>query len=241
MRRLIFISIVCAFVTAPAMADYYGGQIYYNRIGGYYSGNGGEFTLSTDGGTGLLLDLSAYATTTKNQPGSTATPSFQSFCVEGTEYVASPMQIMVSTTTAEGTSDSHAVLGGKLNGDDLDPRTAYLYTEFATGTLTGYNYTLAGRAASAGDLQAAIWWIEGETSGVDNAYVTMANNAVAAGGEWYGMGIGNVRILNTWTPGHIGDLNFKLQDQLYLVPVPAAVLLGMLGLGVAGLKLRKFA
>jgi hypothetical protein len=34
----------------------------------------------------------------------------------------------------------------------------------------------------------------------------------------------------------VGDLSV----QIYLVPLPAAVVIGMLGLGVAGLKLRKF-
>lgn len=239
MRTLTFITVVLAFMPTLAMADYYGGQIYYNRIAGYYSGNGGEFTLSTDGGSGLLLNLSAYAATTKNQTGSTAKPSFQTFCVETTEYVASPMEIVVSTTTAEGITDSHAILGGKPSGDDLDPMTAYLYTKFAQGTLSGYNYG-AGRATSADTLQKAIWWIENESGGVNNAFVTLANTAVAVGGEWYGKGIGNVRILNTWTPGHIGESAYKKQDQLYLVPTPAAVLLGMLGLGAAGMKLRKF-
>jgi len=245
MRKLVFIAIVCAVVAVPALADYSGGRVYYNRIGGYYSGNGGEFTLSTDGGPGLLLDLSAYAATTKNQTGSTATPSFQTFCVEGTEYIASPMDIMVSTTTAEGISYSHAILGGKPAGDDLDPRTAYLYTKFAQGTLAGYNYTAgAGRAGSADALQKAIWFIEGETGGVNNDFAALALDATTAGGstdEWVGKGIGDVRILNTWTPGHVGESAYKLQDQLYLVPAPAAVLLGMLGLSVAGLKLRKYA
>ena len=178
--------------------------------------------------------------------GSTATPSFQTFCVERTEYVASPMDIVVSTTfidesTVLGAGDgSHAIWGSKTYGDNLDDRTAYLYTQFATGTLTGYDYTLAGRSTSAGDLQNAIWWIEGE-GGANNGFVALADTAVAFGGEWYGKGIGDVRILNTWAPGRIGEWDYKKQDQLYLVPVPAAVLLGMLGLSVAGIKLRKFA
>jgi len=248
MRKLIFITIVCAFVAAPAMADFYGGRVYYNRIGGYYSGSGGEFTLSTDGGPGLLLNLSAYKEgVTSYVSGSTA--SFQTFCVEGTEYIASPMDIMVSTTFVNELSGgvagpgSHAILGSKPFGDNLDPRTAYLYTEFATGTLDGYAYG-AGRSISADALQKAIWYIEGESGGVNNSFAALALDAVTLGGttdEWVSMGIGDVRILNTWVPGHIGESGYKLQDQLYLVPVPAAVLLGVLGLGVVGWKLRKFA
>ncbi|MBA7612316.1 hypothetical protein ES703_19552 [subsurface metagenome] len=99
-----------------------------------------------------------------------------------------------------------------------------------------------GRNVSAGELQDAIWWIEnevgGSNTGQSSTWITEATNAITSG-TW--SGIGNVRILNTWTPGHVGELAYELQDQLYLVPVPAAVLLGIIGLGVAGWKLRKYA
>ena len=232
------------------MADSYGGQIYWDRLGGYYSGNGGEFTLRSDGGPGLLLSNGAYGATTSGLGG--WGESFQTFCLEGGEYVYSgqSLDIVVNTTFINEATGavtgpgSHAILGSMAYGDNLDARTAYLYTEFATGTLAGYDYTLAGRATSADALQRAIWYIEGEAGGVNNTFAALALDAVTVGGstdEWVGMGIGDVRILNTWVPGHVGDLNYARQDMLYLVPVPAAVLLGMLGLGVAGLKLRRFA
>jgi len=250
MRKLFFISLVCGFVAVPALADIYGGRVWYNRIGGYYSGNGGEFTLSNDGGPGLLLDLSAYIEgVTKNVLGSSTLPSFQTFCVETSEYVAQPMDIVVSTTfvnEATGAitgSGSHAILGSKPKGDNLDARTAYLYTQFAKGVLSNYDYlsTGVGRNVSAGLLQKAIWYIEeepgGSNAGQSGIWITEAQNAID-NGLW--SGIGDVRILNTWKPGYVGDLVYKKQDQLYLVPVPAAVLLGILGLGVAGWKLRRF-
>ena len=250
MRKLIFITIVCTFLAAPALADWYGGRIYYYRINGYYSGNGGEFTLRSDGAPGLLLSNSAYDAKTRGKDGNTE--SFQTFCVETAEYVAQPMDIVVSTTFVnEATGKitgpgSHAILGSKPFGDNLDPRTAYLYTKFAQGTLAGYNYTAgAGRVASAGALQNAIWCIEGE-GGANNAFVALANDALTVGGttdEWVNKGIGDVRILNSWVIDHVGDETaaYKLQDQFYLVPVPGAVLLGILGLSLAGWKLRKFA
>jgi hypothetical protein len=243
--------LLCLFVAAPALADYSGGQVYYDRITGYYSGNGGEFTLS---GTGLLLDLSAYSSLAKNQSNPTV-PSFQTFCVETAEYVAQPMNIEVSTTFVDGTSGSHAVWGGQPNvGDDLDPMTAYFYTQFATGNLDGYNYGSGGyesltRSQTAGALQRLIWSIEDEgnttslaagttvqgiTLSADQANLIVDWLKEYANSGW--TGIGNVRILNTYTTS--GGL---AQDQLYLLPVPAAVILGILGLCVAGIKLRKFA
>jgi len=46
-------------------------------------------------------------------------------------------------------------------------------------------------------LQAAIHYIEAEST-TRNSYVSLAEQAVAQGGEWYGKGIGNVRVLNLW-------------------------------------------
>lgn len=60
------------------------------------------------------------------------------------------------------------------------------------------------------------------------------------GGLWYDVWkntIGDIRIMNLWeNADHTGNA----QDQLVRVPVPGAILLGVLGLGVASLKLRKF-
>ena len=65
-----------------------------------------------------------------------------------------------------------------------------------------------------------------------------------AAGVFYGVaGIGGfdtvvIRGLNNYT-GYVET--FTLDDAVYAVPVPGAVLLGMLGLSVAGVKLRKHA
>lgn len=246
MKRAVgFITLICVLATTPVSADIYGGQVLYNRISGHYAGNGGEFTLSEDpAGGGLNLDLSAYISgVTKDLSGSTGVPSFQTFCLEMGEFIASPMEVVVNTTFIdEGTgvvsgSGSHAILGGKAYGDNLDPYTAYLYTQFATGVLSNYDYG-AGRAVSAGQLQNAIWYLEGETSSLLSTqasdWVTEAQNS-----GW--TGIGSVRVLNSWVPGHIGDDRYRKQDQLYLTPIPASVILGLLGLSVVGVKLRKYA
>jgi len=263
MIKLTFILILCASVAAPAWADatvgngpgYDGGQVYWGRIGGYYQGRGGEFTISSDGGRGLKLSNSAYDSRTKAEDGQAN--SFQTFCVEAGEYVAQPMNAWVSESSTVTPyvygSGSHAWNGGVAGiGDDLDPQTAWLYTRFATGTLSGYAYTDTvnglNRGQTAGALQRLIWYIEQEDGGIgvgsDTSFMDVtlsqaqANLISGWNTEWKGAswsGIGNVRVLQMKTLD--GSL---AQDQLYLVPAPAAVLLGMLGLTAAGLKLRKF-
>ena len=98
--------------------------------------------------------------------------SFQTFCVEMSETITNPMNVFVSTEAAgsepqDNGPGSHAYEGGVPGspsiGDDLDPKTAYLYTRFVGGTLAalGYDYTPGtGREDSAKVLQNLIWGIE---------------------------------------------------------------------------------
>lgn len=265
MKKVVLFFVLCVFFAAPAMADYYGGRMNWTRVDNHYAGNGGEFTLYKDGIPQYLSNY-GYADVARNQIGATDTTSFQTFCVEMSETVKQPMDLWVSTTDMHGNEGwSHAIKGGgsyddddnpppTTFGDDLESETAYLYREFARGTLSNYVWSGAGRAASAGTLQKTIWFLEGEignfadSSGgfvLDssqqaqaNAWIAEAENAISTG-QWSGLGVGSeyVYVLNTY-----GTDGSKLaQDQLYYVPVPGAILLGLLGLGAAGVKLRKFA
>ena len=254
MKKTILTFAALLLIVAPALADtwkdgagYSGGTMYLSQTGNEAAGRGGEFTLQKDG-TAVWLSNAAYADVAKNQGGKT--DSFQTFCIETGEFIASPTHIWVSTeSTVEGTPGSHSWVGGVPGtGDDLDQKTAWLYTQFATGNLAtlGYNYTPgAGRIESAGALQRLIWSIEGEGGDVfttsymnitlNNAQRTLINtwNTAYSGSGW--SGIGNVRVLQTDRSGGMG------QDQLYLVPAPAAIGLGMLGLGLVGWYMRRYA
>lgn len=152
--------------------------------------------------------------------------SFKTFCLEGNEYIS------MGSTYKVGGIDTFASLGGISGGpnDPLDAKTAYLYYHFAIGDLAGYNY---GTAASADALQNAIWFIEGE-GGVNNSFVTLAQNAINTG-AW--SGIGNVRALNLVNQN---NANENHQSLLTLVPEPMTMILLGLGLvGLAGLRRKE--
>jgi len=263
MKRVILTAVVCAFLAAPALADFYGGRMDWTRVSNHYQGNGGEFTLYGYGDFPYLSN-EHYAEAARNQRGTNDTTSFQTFCIEMHEYLQHPMDIWVSTTDMHGTpGGTHANEGGgSFNdgetwtwGDDLEPTTAYLYSQFATGRLSGYNWSGTGRAASGGTLQKVIWLLEGEigTLGDSSGGLTLTTAQQTQGKAWITevqealrkgwTNDGDVFVLNTYGVGldNVGGCKVYAQDQLYYVPVPAAGLLAFLGLTAAGLKLRQFA
>lgn len=130
-----------------------------------------------------------------------------------------------------------------MQNDKLDPRTAYLYTQFRNGTLSNFDYTpgSAARIADANDLQKAIWHLEQESGygSVSGQALLWVQEAGAAG--WND--IGNVRVLNiVWAHG--SNIGKPAQDVLVLNPVPEPMSMALAGLGlsaVAALRRRLLA
>lgn len=265
MKQISYIIILSAFISSPVLADfingpgYSGGTARYTRMSGYYTGNGGEFTIYDTIFTNFLLSNNAYDSSTSGLLAGHS-ESFQTFCMEADEYAARPMTIWVSEASvneADGKagipgSGSHAWGGGTNtnDGDNLDPFTAWLYTQFATGSLSEYAYSgtniyALNRSQTAGALQWLIWTTEGETGGsVNGIYPDEDQEKLIK--HWEGLydasgwtGIGYVRVLQNsyrWGGG-------AAQDFLYLVPLPGAIILGIIslsGVSIAGWKLRKF-
>jgi len=159
---------------------------------------------------------------------------FDTFCVERDEYFSFGQALTVA-----GISD-RAIYGGVgEEGDPLDPRTAYLYTQFRAGTLSNYDYNnFTERVNDANSLQLAIWVIEGELTSTSDAqalaWIGEAENAINKG-IW--SGIGNVRVLNL-----VDSQGNRRQDQLVMVPEPSTLLLmgaGLIGIGAFGRRKLK--
>jgi len=167
--------------------------------------------------------------------------TYLSFCVEFNEPIGQRTYNAVQNTA----SINGGVGGG--NPDPLDARTAFLFTAFLKGNLAtkladaGLEAFTYGDAASGIALQDAIWVIEEEidagdvTSQLATDILALADTAVASGGEWFGKGIGSVRVLNM-TDTKDGSAK---QDQLILIPLPMTAMLGLVGLIGVGYITRR--
>ena len=244
----LFVVMFVALPAGPALAGPIGdtGSFTWTRQSGYFSGNGGEFTIA---GYGSSLDNSDYSVLAKN----IANPqSFQTFCIETGEFANTPSHFVVQTKAVAG--------GIGPSGDQISVGTAWLYSHFAQGTLnvppisSFGNYFSAGNPTRANEtlkLQQAIWKLEGE----DNT-ATTANNAyyAAAVSQFGGVeanaqanataGYLGVYVLNNWKTAAARNLwvssgiiteSAKAQDFLYFrVPDGGATIL-LLGAAMAGL------
>jgi hypothetical protein len=201
-----------------------------NRTPGAGVSPGGEFTV-----TSVAPDPAFNAILAKYAPAATVGGGFQTFCLSLTTELLGNPQV--------GTLDPSGVAAG----------TAFLYSGFAGGALSGYNYTFgASRMNSAVQLQSAIWYLQGfSQSQINSAYGssvfdptvdtfvkdaitkfgTLANAEAANNG---GFGVDALK-LN-------GPTGAPSQPMLALVPDGASTIMllffALSGLGVVSRKIR---
>jgi len=182
----------CGLFSQQAQAN----QLTLN-YGSRHSGNGGEFNASSPDFAPGTMGYNAAKTIYNG--------GFETFCLETNEYFN------------PGSTYHYGITQGAINGgvsggnpDLISRGMAWLYLNFAHGTLAGYNYNIgAAGDASAAALQATIWWLEGEGANPNNTFstlVTSVSNYTADNNGFYGVGV-----LNLWD-----DNNNPAQDQLIL-------------------------
>jgi hypothetical protein len=229
MKKLGLVLLLFAALASPAMAAPTQIQIGYDYTADGLKGPylnpvaGGEFTFNPLTG---WLTLTGYVSGKTSDIGVAGT--FQTFCLEASQSLGTYPEIY-NAGLSEMSSDGNVVSVG----------TGYLYSQFAMGSLAGYDYVnLAGRKDSAYALQQTIWWLEGFTvdpgtgNAFRNAVVGMFADPMADGGSEFG-----VYALNMWTLEGV-----DVQDGLVFVPDGGATLMllggALMGLGALRRKFR---
>lgn len=147
--------------------------------------------------------------------------TFDTFCLN------SGVPFTAGVTYNFQSSDS-AVPGGPGNiitPDPLSIGTAYLYSQFAHGVAGFF-----GTPTIANDLQAAIWWLEGEALGAKNHFITDAETLFGwtdAQIQANANGAYGVIALNLWDANG-SSTNPNKQPMLAIVPEPSTVIAGAL-------------
>ena len=227
MKKLLITTIVAAVAAFQVSAI----TVTVDRVPGYFlAGSGaGEFNVSPITGTGY--GASDMYNNTLGGAG------FGTFCVNEN---ASMGQIL------PGTYDATIIPSGidPTSGSPITKGTAWLFSQFATGAMTDYQYNTLGvlvgqRGNDAFLLQTAIWMLEGTyTLNTANKYIvdvttqfgTLAGAEAdnAAGG--YSVGVLGL----TYVDGNGNTV--AAQPMLTLLPDGGSALL-LLGMGLSGLAL----
>jgi hypothetical protein len=228
--------ILLTVLVATVVATFQAGAVIVtvDQVAGYNAGDG-EFNVSPTTGSGY-----GAADLYNNNFGAVG---FGTFCVDRGVSINVPGQYNATVISSGIDPD---------NGNQISLGTAWLYSQFARGTLagSGYNYTSgAGRVNSAYELQLAIWILEGQYSlgsiipGSDpfiNAVIAQFGSLVAAEADnnlTYGVAVLGLEYLDA----NGRPTGVRAQPMLTLLPDGGSVLI-LLGMGLSGLALfaRKF-
>ena len=178
--------------------------------------------------------------------------TFQTFCIDVNHSFTSgkPYNYKISQQIYTGSANNISI------------GTAWLYSQFLDGTLSGYTYTDgSGNIASATLLQNTFWALEGEISHVSsilntanvfyNDLVAKFGNITKAEKDAGADNCYGVAVMNLYSPGKYGGPDQLAQSQLVRVstcpppvsvPEPSTIVAGallLLPLGVSALKILR--
>ncbi len=187
----------------------------------YSAGDGGEFRAVV---SGVAVDWNAYSSATKGtvssgtdggswgyNSGLDGKQYFQTFCAELNEEF-SPGGVYTISSIGNA-----ALYDGTGHPVPITMGVAYLYSQFAAGTLDGYVYAPGNQRSTTWDLQNAIWNLLGE-GGYLASWITADLSTGLGQTSWYACADGayGVHDMVLGAPG-------TAQDQLVIgTPVPEA-------------------
>ncbi len=213
------VMVLSAVIAAPASAN---DAIVLNESI-YSFGNGGEFTAETTPPN----FLNAYV------PATIVNGGFETFCVEA------------SVTFNPGVAYSLTLSDTDSQGRALTEGTAFLYSKFAKGELDGFDYIdTDARRTEAGELQAAIWNLQGHQTGGP------CFPSGGAGNPFYDLAVADLGLNHITAPNNgvfdveilqlLDQAGKTCQNQLVAgVPEPGFASLGMLALGCVVARRKK--
>lgn len=240
-------------LASPAMAAFTGGVFWYkdannNEVQLYAptkvrllttpgGASGGPFMVQNRGG-GPVGQL-------PHHPGPINTNLFGTWCIESqinftpnSDYWASVDRKSYSGGGPVGTF-----------GDAPSVVSEWIYDQWKAGTLAASMAVYSYAAPTNAQISQAIWWAEQEASGSNNNVVKAALQALGLPLATPAANLADANhtyALNLWT-GFTWDADQQrwyaqdVQSHLITVPVPGAMLLGLMGLGASAILKRRIA
>jgi hypothetical protein len=218
MKKLLFITVVCAFMAVPAMAD-------LSKSYAYLDGGGNSLTCPFPGA--IVDEFSG------TRPGWTYNGNYDIRTGDSESIASAPWSDL---TDLKDTTPYLAVPGVASATDpfvtvEFGAGDLY-YLGLHWGSMDDYNMI---EFLSGGPTGSVVGTITGDqvwiSPGPSGSQATMQTNQYV--NIFSTVAFDSIKITST-------SYAFEL-DNLAIVPIPGAVLLGILGLGAVGIKLRKFA
>ena len=259
MGRVVFITVICAFVAAPVLAD----------LTVQYSGASPAMSMYVESSSSISekwlvtgqYKIDIQGTDTGDITG--APGIVNAFCIDLWDWAPTSPLISYTLKPLDMTPDTGAGPMGPIRAEYLATllNTYWDRDNWSSDASRTFGSTVYSADQVAAAAQLAVWEIVDEfntdITGPDGDTVITDDWDVKSGlfrvsdGDMVVLDIANAMLSSVVAIGPSSFGNYQglsnssddshYQDYVVMTPIPPSVVLGLLGLGVVGLKLRKFA